>query len=239
MNTNFRAEQRLRLDEMRNFPEPTERWPRGCRGSRRAWLVFIGPSPGGRGAIDEEASPRWNTPFTDPFERSETRKPWGGGFPRSMPALLLTLMPEASERERPFLYAVYNFDSVQNSQASGVLSTRMKQGAPAVLSLLEHFPPRLIVPMETRCFEQLKDTLRQRGYDFETHHEFPTLLSIYDNPKRFHRKISGFRIRGAGPLNESVVVKLPQHPAKMMRADYAAKCGEAVRELFERLIKAA
>jgi len=60
-------------------------------------------------------------------------------------------------------------------------------------------------------------------------------ISIYGNPKGFHRNILGFRIDGTGPLKESVVPKLPQHPAKIFRADYATECGKVVRDLSKRL----
>jgi hypothetical protein len=135
------------------------------------------------------------------------------------------------------LYAVYNFDSVQNPQASRVPSESMKRGAPGLLSLLEKSPPRLIVPMERRCFDVLRDELPQRGYKRAENYQFPIPIpiSIYGNPKRFHRNIFGFGIDGTGPLKESVVVKLPQHPAKIFRADYATECGKVVRDLFEQL----
>jgi hypothetical protein len=229
MNDLFRTEQQRRLEEMRTEPEPSDEWPRGCRGSRRPWLVFIGPSPGGKDKRDEPAAPLWNKPFTDPFH-------WGGGFKQSMRPLLSTLMSEAGE-EATLLYAVYNLDSVQESHGNYVPPERMKKGAPGVLSLLEKSPPRLIVPMEKACFEVLREALVQRGYDLGTNNEFPlpVPIAIYNNPKRLHRKICGFRIAGDGPLAGSVVIRLPQHPAKILRADYATACGKAVRNLFERL----
>jgi hypothetical protein len=225
MTNLFRAEQQQRLEEMRRGPEPSDEWPRGCRGSRRPWLVFIGPSPGGKHRLDEAASPLWNKPFTDPFH-------W---FRQSMRPLLSTLMPEASEAEVTLLYAVYNLDSVQEPHANRVPIERMREGCPAVISLLEKSPPRLIVPMEKECFKVLQEGLH--GYRFDTNNEFPlpVPIPIYNNPKRLHREICGFRIEGAGPLRGSVVIRLPQHPAKILRADYAAACGKAVRNLFEQL----
>lgn len=230
MNGLFRTEQQQRLDEMRTEPLPGDEWPRGCRGSRRPWLVFIGPSPGGKAKLDEPASPLWNKPFTDPFR-------WGGGFKQSMRPLLRALMSEASETEATLLYAVYNLDSVQESHANLVSMERMKKGAPGVLSLLEKSPPRLVVPMERECFKVLRDALVERGYDLGTNNEFPLPIpiAIYNNPKRLHRRLCGFRIDGAGPLKGSVVIRLPQHPAKIFRADYAMACGNAVRHLFEQL----
>jgi hypothetical protein len=233
MNDLFRAEQQRRLEEMRTEPEPGDEWPRGCRGSRRPWLVFIGPSPGGKDKLDEAASPLWNKPFTDPFH-------WGGGFKRSMRPLLNTLMPEATETEATLLYAVYNLDSVQESHASRVSIERMRKGSSAVLLLLEKSPPRLIVPMERECCKVLLEALSRRGYDLGTNSELPLRvpIPIYNNPKRLHRKICGFRIGGAGCLNGSVAIRLPQHPAKILRADYATACGKAVRNLFEQLTAA-
>jgi hypothetical protein len=232
MTNLFRAEQQQRLEEMRTESEPGDEWPRGCRGSRRPWLVFVGPSPGGKDKLDEAASPLWNKPFTDPFH-------WGGGFKQSMRPLLSTLMPEASETEATLLYAVYNLDSIQEPHANRVPIERMREGCPAVISLLEKSPPRLIVPMERECFQVLQEGLR--GYNFSTNNEFPlpVPIPIYNNPKRLHRKICGFRVEGDGPLAGSVVIRLLQHPAKILRADYGTACGKTVRDLFERLAAAA
>jgi len=195
--------------------------------------VFVGPSPGGKTKLDEPASPLWNKPFTDPFH-------WGGGFKQSMRPLVSTLMPEATEPEATLLYAVYNFDSVQDPHANHVPEASMRKGSSAVLSLLEKSPPRLIVPMESRSYEKLREALveRERGYEVVMNNEFPIMISIYNNSKRFHRKILGFRIDGVGPLKGSVVVRLPQHPAKILRADYATACGKAARNLFEQLAAA-
>jgi hypothetical protein len=231
MTNLFRAEQQQRLEEMRRGPEPSDEWPRGCRGSRRPWLVFIGPSPGGKNKLDEAAEPLWNKSFTAPFH-------WAGGFKQSMRPLLSTLMPEASDTEATFLYAVYNLDSIEEPHANRVPIERMREGCPAVVSLLEKSPPRLIVPMEKECFKVLQEGLQ--GYSFETNNQLPlpVPIQIYKNAKRLHRKICGFRIEGAGPLRSSVVIKLPQHPAKILRADYAAACGKAVRNLFEQVAEA-
>ena len=231
MNDLFRAEQQQRLEEMRSGPEPSDEWPRGCRGSRQPWLVFIGPSPGGKHKLDEPASPLWNKPFTDPFH-------WGGGFKQSMRPLLSTLMPEASETEATLLYAVYNLDSIQEPHANCVPIERMRGGCPAVISLLEKSPPRLIVPMERECFQVLQEGLHR--YTFSRNNEFALSepIRIYDT-KKLHRKMWGFRVEGDGPLAGCIVIKLPQHPAKMLRADYATACGKAVRNLFEQLAAAA
>jgi hypothetical protein len=151
-----------------------------------------------------------------------------------MNPLLSTLMPEATTSEALYLYAVYNFDSVQEPDASRVPEARMRGRASAVVKLLEESPPRLIVPMETRSYALLRETLAVRGYavDDQSH---PIKISIYGNPRRSHSSLSGYRIDGVGPLGGSVVVRLPQHPARIFRADYARACGRAVRGLFERL----
>jgi hypothetical protein len=152
-----------------------------------------------------------------------------------MRPLLGTLMPEASETEATLLYAVYNLDSIQEPHANRVPIERMREGCPAVISLLEKSTPRLIVPMEKTCFKVLLESLQ--GYSFDKNNEFPlpVPIPIYNNPKRLHREICGFRIEGDGPLAGSVVIRLPQHPAKILRADYATACGRVVRNLFERL----
>jgi hypothetical protein len=149
-------------------------------------------------------------------------------------------MPEASETEAALLYAVYNLDSIQDPHANHVPIERMRKGAPAVLSLLEKSPPRLIVPMEKECAKILREALVRRGYHLGTNDEFllPVPIPIYNNPKRLHRKLCGFRIQGGGPLKDAVVIRLPQHPAKILRADYVTACGKAVRNVFEQLAAA-
>jgi len=130
-----------------------------------------------------------------------------------------------------------NLDSVQESHANQVPLERMKKGAPGVVSLLEKSPPRLILPIEKACIDVLREALVQRGYDLGTNDEFPLAvpIAIFNNPKRLHHKLSGFRIDGAGPLKGSVVVRLPQHPAHIFRANYATACGKAVDAFLSNL----
>ena len=143
-------------------------------------------------------------------------------------------MEGTTEREASLLYAVYNFDSVQNSQATNVPSESMSRGAAGVVELLENFPPRLIVPMERRSFDLLRNTLLTR-YKLSPDFEFPITIPINDNPKRLHRNLFGYKIADGGSLCGTVVIKFPQHPARIFRPSYAEVCALVVRNLFLQL----
>ncbi len=175
-----------------------------------------------------KADPYWNIPFTEPFR-------WDGGFKTSMRPLLRTLLPVASEAEALLLYAVFNFDAVQDPNAAHVPEDRMRAGAGGLLRLLEQTAPRLIVAMERRSYALLKATITENHYAIGSPDEFPIALSIYGNPRRFHRRIYGFRIGKGGPLEGTVVVRLPQHPARMFTDSYAAACGASVYQTFLKL----
>ncbi len=146
-------------------------------------------------------------------------------------------MPEVSFEESQFLYAVYNLDSVQNPKANKVPPDSMRKGLGGVISLLELFPPRLIVPMEQLCFDLLKEGLRVRGYDLgeDSAHEFNIQVPI-NKGGRYHREGFGFKIKGYRPLAGTVVINLFQHPARIFRRDYAEACAQELRRLFEALL---
>ena len=223
----FRGEQDQRLKEMLN-PEPTTQWPNGCRGSRCPWLVFVGPSPGGKNAINEKADPRWNSSFRDPMTS------WSQGFKASLEILLETLLNRSVKDGADRLFAVFNFDSVQCSESRRVPEQNMKKGAKGVVDLLETTRPRLIVPMDKSCFYLLKTILSASGYHASTDEPFSVKIPIYTSPK-IHRQLFGFRILGNGPLRGSVVIKSPQHPARIFREDYAMACAKPMRKLLESL----
>jgi hypothetical protein len=224
----FRDEQDQRLKEMLN-PEPTTQWPNGCRGSRCPWLVFVGPSPGGKNAINEKADPRWNSSFRDPMTS------WSPGFKVSLQILLETLLNRSVKDGADRLFAVFNFDSVQCSESRRVPEQNMKKGAKGVVDLLEATRPRVIVPMDKSCFDLLKTILSANRYQASTDESFSVKIPINSSPKKIHRQLFGFRILGNGPLRGSVVIKSPQHPARIFRGDYAMACAKHMRKLLENL----
>ena len=88
--------------------------------------------------------------------------------------------------------------------------------------------------MERRSFDLLRETLLIR-YKLSPDFEFPITIRINDNSKRLHRKLFGYKIADGGSLCGTVVVKFPQHPARILRPSYAEACAVAVSCLFLQL----
>ena len=87
--------------------------------------------------------------------------------------------------------------------------------------------------MDKKAFRILKDVMGQTDSGFKVKEcddmkpKFKVLIYNAAKP-RFHRDIQAFRATSPQG-HELVVIKLPQHPARMLQADYGARCGEAVR----------
>jgi hypothetical protein len=123
----------------------------------------------------------------------------------------------------------------QCSESRRVPEQNMKKSAKRVVDLLEATRPRLIVPMDESCFKLLQAILCANMYQTSADEPFSVKIPIYSSPKRVHRQLFGFRILGNGPLRGSVVIKSPQHPARIFREDYAMACAKPMRKLLESL----
>ena len=229
----FRAEIEQRLAHMKTNQSTPAEWPDGCSGSLCSWLMFVGPSPGG-GKRDTPTTPRrrssewvlWNKDYLDPIEN------WSNGFKNSMRHFVETITGMTLAEGAAKVFGVINFDWIQNPDASCVPQERINQGEDDVIAILEQTQPRVIVPMERRSFDQLQKALIQRKYSIR----FPELtkVAIRINAKRTHTEFHAYRIID-GKLKGSIVIKSPQHPARIYDEEYAKRCARAIRSAFEQL----
>ena len=229
----FLVEIKQRLARMRTKPAPLGQWPDGCSGSLCSWLMFVGPSPGG-GKRSAPTTPRqrngkwslWNEDYLDPIEK------WSNGFKNSMCHLVETITATSLAGGAAKVFGVINFDWIQNPDASCVPQERINQGEGDVIAILEQTQPRVIVPMERRSFDQLQKALIQRRYLLR----FPDLteVTIRINAKKNHTDLRAYTILN-GKLNGSVVIKAPQHPARIYDKEYAIRCARAIRSALEQL----
>jgi hypothetical protein len=232
MTDKFGAEIQKRLARMRSESPVESRWPAGCTGSLCSWLMFVGPSPGG-GNRDSPTTPRgcsadvfWNQDCLDPIQN------WSRGFKNSMRHLIEIITGISVVDGAARVYGVLNFDWIQNPDASCVPQERINQGEDAVISILEQTRPRIIVPMERRTFDQLQRALVKRRYRIR----YPELtrVNIKANAKAKHKDLSAFAVVD-GKLEGSVVIRSPQHPARIFNEEYAKRCARAIRSALEQL----
>lgn len=221
-----------RLREMRDETAPALLWDEKCQGSARALALFVGPSPGGPGPGDTKASDRhsrkendqpalWNKSFDEP------RLQWGGGFRTSFAPLVEAVfaLPYAKAGK---LVGVGNLDWMGDPNSADVQEAFMREGAPSVLRMIEACSPELVLPMDKKAFRILKEVMEKARFIIADCEVKEFRVRISDAAKvRLHSEIYCFR--AASKERELVVVKLPQHPARMFQADYATRCGKAVR----------
>ena len=224
-----------RLTRMSREGRPNQTWPEGCYGSMISWLLFVGPSPGGRaetGAVksrnEDGGEALWNKDFLEPFSK------WSGGFTTSLQVLVETIVGRSVEQGAGRLYGVANFDWVQNPDCARVPEERMKAGVPHVLRVLDQARPKVIVTLEERAHDLLEGTLCER-YQLPKPETQKVFIRIGTPRQGAHRAMRAFGISGAGPLSGSIVVKSPQHPAHIFTRDYAIRCARAVRAVVEQI----
>ena len=122
-------------------------------------------------------------------------------------------------------------DWLGDPKSEDVATQHMVEGAPSVLKMIEDCSPELVLPMDAHTFGVLKTALND-GFIITDCNANNFTIRISDAEKeRFHRHLYAFHAKSKSPTGRSfLVIKLPQHPAKMFQADYATRCGEAVRE---------
>ncbi len=224
-----------RLERMRIEGNPKYVWPEGCYGSAVGWLVFVGPSPGGgervgpsRARVMDSGAPLWDTPFLEPFSE------WSAGFRASLKPLVETIVGRSLAAGGSKLYTFVNFHWQQNPDATSVPSDGMQSGASAVLTVLVQIRPRVIVAMEKKSYDLLIRTLKDAGYTISCP-DASVFIEINDRGCA-HRFMQGFRIDGEGPLSKVLVVRSPQHPARMYNVPYAYRCARAIRSFTDQLL---
>jgi hypothetical protein len=220
---------------MRNEAHPRPVWPEGCYGSAAGWLVFVGPSPGGgskiapaRERVVSGGRPLWNLDFTDPMMN------WSNGFRASIRPFVETMVGMSREKGAWKVFTVVNFHWQQNPDAAFVPEDGMRTGAAAVLAVLAGIRPRVVVTMERRADQMLRQTLCEAKYNLVEPVECSALVAINDKG-RAHRRMSGYRVDGEGALAGCIIVRSPQHPARIYNSQYASRCARAIRSFVSQV----
>jgi len=219
-----------RLREMRDQPDPRLLWDENCGGSARAIVVFVGPSPGGKKAPERRPLNRtfrpalWNESFTKPLEST--------GFRTSFSPLVEAIFSTPDDYDTASkLIVKANLDWICDPDAGHVPERFMHEGARSVLQMLEDCAPDLVLPMEKIAFRVLKDVMQDAGFTLA---ECPVKqFYVRLNAVAAARTIFCFRATSKG--RSLVVIKLPQHPARMYQPDLATRCGKAVRAAAQQI----
>lgn len=224
-----------RLRQMRVEPNPDISRDETCEGSALASVIFVGPSPGGDKPVARRPMNRnclralWNQSFDKQF--ADPASWWSPGFRISWKPLVEAIFAAPDDYDTVGrLIGRANMDWLGNPESKDVATQHMSMGAPSVLKMIEDCSPELVLPMDTKTFDVLRTVLEHAGFSIAMCHADNFTVRISDSTKkRFHRHLYAFHatsLKGASFL----VIKLPQHPARIFQADYATRCGEAVRE---------
>ena len=228
----FLLEQDALIHRMATQSAPTGRWPAGCYGSRLAWLMFVGPSPGGT-AVTGPVAPR-NPRAEEPLWNQEYTRPctdWSPGFRASVQPLVETILGRTREQGALKLYGFANFDWASIPRADDVPADRMARGAEVMLNHLSEVGPRVVVTMERRSHELLERELLTRNYVLRRPLRSEITVAI-NKGATCHRRFDAYEIAGSGLLLGTFVLRSLQHPAKLFNRDYAGRVARALRTVL-------
>jgi hypothetical protein len=221
---------RQRLKRMRQEPGPRIMWDQTCEGSGCALVIFVGPSPGGKKRADRQPlktrckTPLWNQPYDAPLT-------WSRGFRASFKPMVEALF-QAPYESAARLIGRANMDWVGNPESKDVAVRFMWEGRQSVLQMIKDTRPELVVAMDAKTCEVLEIALYDAGFAISSVHprRFTVRISNgHTSSPRVHRGLQAFRVESREG-GDFVVVKAPQHPARMFNVDYARRCGEAIRK---------
>jgi hypothetical protein len=236
VNRLFKAEVADRLRRMRENAPSRKTWPEGCYGSALSWLLFVGPSPGGKPHAGHDPLRRkrtggrclWNTAFDLPY--ADRPDAWAGKYRENIPALVETIIGLPLDKGSAKLYGFANFDWIPSPQEGRVPRKRLLQGKADVLKVLKLTRPRIIAPTTALAHERLLNCLRDEGYTFFMPAEQEVRIRIDPKGASFHTNLDALKLKGRGCLSGSVIVRLPQHPARMLYRQHGHRCARAVRQ---------
>lgn len=98
------------------------------------------------------------------------------------------------------------------------------------MKVLKLARPRIIAPTTALAHERLLRCLRNAGYSFFTPPEQSVSIRIDSKGASFHTHLDAIKLKGKGFLSGSVIICLPQHPARMLYRQHGHRCARAVRE---------
>ena len=82
--------------------------------------------------------------------------------------------------------------------------------------------------MDWKTFRVLKEIMEEAGYSMHEHQFEGFAVHISEGGTRQHRELYAHTATKKG--RNLLVMKLPQHPARMFRSDYGTRCGAALRQ---------
>ena len=206
-----------RLEEMVHYAEPTGLlWPENCAGSRKALVIFVGPSPGGKEEDTRREiklncnKPLWNKAYCEPLR-------WSRGFQVSFIPIVEALFNKPYDIAAKLIARV-NMDWLGNPEARNVSYRYMWEGCSYILPVIFECKPDLIIPMDKKSFGVMQIALFNDGYEI-----IPTRIGsikVRASKASYHKSIMAF---GANKEDRSfLIIKSLQHPARIYDIEYAS-----------------
>lgn len=225
---NFEEAINKRLVEMAQHDDPVDfLWPEKCGGSRKAIVIFVGPSPGGdkenqrRDRKLNQINPLWNKPYTEPTN-------WSTGFRQSFQPIVESIIgrdyPIASK-----LIAVTNMDWMKNPESEDVALSHMREGCSHILPVISDCKPSLVIPMDKKTFGIFQDALILDGYDVDpvVHDEIRIKIWEKEDRSSYHNDIMASK--ATKDDFSFLVINSFQHPARIFDDQYALRIGQAIK----------
>jgi hypothetical protein len=223
-----------RLEDMMRQDDPSDLlWPENCAGSRKALVIFVGPSPGGkeenkrREIKPNDTKPLWNEPYNDPLI-------WSIGFRKSFKPIVEVLIGKSYE-DAAKLIARVNMDWLRNPESQDVSYRYMWEGCLYILPVIYACNPELVIPMDEKSFGVLQIALYNDGYEIIPARIGKIKIKISDKNgrARYHHSIMAFSAKKEG--SSFVVIKSLQHPARIYDPEYAKRVGQSIRDAAEQI----
>jgi hypothetical protein len=208
-------------------------WPENCAGSRKALVIFVGPSPGGKKEGKRRQiklahiKPLWNEPYLDPLS-------WSHGFKVSFRPIVESIIGKPYE-DTARLIARVNMDWLPNPESQDVSYRYMWEGCSYILPVLFECRPDLIIPMDQKTFGVLQIALYNDGCEIFPARtgEIKIKISDKNGKARYHNSMMAFRAKKE--QRSFLVIKSPQHPARIYDVEYAERIGKAIRRAAEQI----
>lgn len=223
-----------RLEDMTRQSDPSGLlWPENCAGSRKALVIFVGPSPGGKKEDKRReiklnhTRPLWNEPYDDPLN-------WSAGFKKSFQPVVEAIIGKPY-KDAAKLIARVNMDWLGNPESQDVSYRYMWEGGSYILPVIYECNPELIIPMDEKSFGVLQIALYNDGYEIIPARigEIKVKISDKNGKARYHDSIMAFRAKREE--NTFLVIKSLQHPARIYDAEYARRIGQSIRNAAEQI----
>ncbi len=222
-----------RLKTMEQQNSLSSLWPENCAGSRKALVIFVGPSPGGkkedkrREIKSTHNQPLWNKTYLAPLQ-------WSRGFQVSFKPIVERIF-ERPYRKAAKLIARFNMDWLQNPESQDVSYRYMWEGCSYILPVLYECKPDLIIPMDEKTFGVLQMALYNDGHEIYPARIGKIRIKISDKNGKLRQHSNIMAYRAEREDNSFMVIKSLQHPARIFDVEYANSVGQAIRFAAEQM----